>query len=67
MHTVQGLYTNPLLVNVSLRDFYDKKLCHDLILIYVSEEQLVMICLDLMAAGAETTSTTLLWIGKYCK
>ena len=24
-----------------------------------------MICLDLMAAGAETTSTTLLWIGKH--
>ena len=30
-----------------------------------SEEQLTMVCFDLMAAGAETTSTTLLWIIEY--
>lgn len=30
-----------------------------------SEEQLIMTCFDLMAAGAETTSTTLLWIIEY--
>ena len=32
-------------------------------LIIGSTDQLVMICLDLMAAGSETTSTTLGWIG----
>ena len=30
-----------------------------------SEEQLTMVCFDLIAAGAETTSTTLLWIIEY--
>lgn len=30
-----------------------------------SEEMLAIICLDLFAAGAETTSTTLMWLLLY--